>query len=141
MEPDGCAVPWCLESCFPHRTRGVGIDLAVKGSSRLPGFSVIDSQRSAAKEVVLPRWWPTGRVDPLQGSQELTQRDRKLAQIGDALDSRGLAFEPPVDGPLPGITVGRCPLGQRDRDRKREERRKLRQPSVFLLHLQRVCRS
>src|SRR5918997_5331463 len=127
-------MPRCPESCFPHRTRGVGIDPAVQGSSRLPGFGVIDGQRSAAKEVVLSRWWTTGRVDPLQGSQESPERDRKLAQICDTLDGRGLAFEPPVDGPLPGITAGRSALGQRDGDRKREERRKLRQPSVFLLH-------
>src|SRR5918997_1802832 len=131
-------MPCCIVRCLPYRTFCVGMDPSVQGSSRLRGFGAINGQRSTAKEVVLPRWWTTGRVDPLQGSQESPERDRKLAQICDTLDGRGLAFEPPVDGPLPGITAGRSALGQRDGDRKREERRKLRQPSVFLLHLQRV---
>src|SRR5215216_1561266 len=112
-------MPCRLESRFPHRTRCAGIDLAFEGSNRLPGFGVIDCQRSAAKEVVLPGWWPTGGIDPLQGYEELSQRGRKLAQIGDALGGRGLAFDPAVDGPLPGITVGRSPLRQGDGDRKR----------------------
>jgi hypothetical protein len=33
-------------------------------------------------------------------------------QIGDAPCGRNLAFEPPVDGPVPGVTVGRDPLRQ-----------------------------
>src|SRR3712207_9412998 len=41
----------------------------------------------------------SGGVDPLQGGQEFGQLGREPAQIGDALRGRGLAFDPPVDGP------------------------------------------
>jgi len=40
----------------------------------------------------VPPWRrPTGGIDPIQGGQELTQRARESAQIGDTPGSRGLA--------------------------------------------------
>lgn len=110
VEPDGRAVPRSLEGRFPHRARHTGVDLAVEGGNGLPGFSVVDRQRSAAEEVVPPGRGATGGIDLIQGGQELAQPGREPAQIGDVSGGRGLAFESPVDGPLPGITVGRSPL-------------------------------
>src|SRR4051794_722492 len=53
-------------------------------------------------------------------------------------DCRDLAVEPPVDGPMPGISVGWDPHRERDGDWQRELRRELRQPSMFLCHLRGV---
>jgi hypothetical protein len=65
-----------------------------RGLQALPGFSVINGQRPAAKKVVRPRRRPTGGIDPLKGDEELSQRARELPQIGDTLDRRDLAVKP-----------------------------------------------
>ncbi len=73
------------------------------------GFGVIYCQGRAAVKVVRSRWWAAGRIDALQGGEKLSERNRKLAEIGDSLYSRDLAIEPPVDGPVPGIMLARNP--------------------------------
>ena len=123
MDPDGRAVPrWCLKGCVQRRGHCAGIEHAVQGGDCGAGVSVSRGERHAAEGVVRPRGWRAGGIDPLQGSYELCQITRRLAWIGDALDGRGLAFEPPVDGPMPGVALVRCPLRERDRDGKRQAR-------------------
>src|SRR5215213_7300032 len=71
----------------------------------------------------------------LQGHEELGKRRGELHQILDPPEGGGLAFDPPVDGPRPGIAVCRNASRQRNGDRQREVRREMRQPPVFFLHL------
>ena len=79
---------------------------------------------------------PGSRVNALQGAHELGEVDGGRARVGDALPRCGLAFEPPVDRPRPGIAVGRNALGRGSRNRERQRGGELRQPSA--LDLQRA---
>ena len=127
MDPDGRAVPrLCLKGCVPRRGHYAGIEHVVQGGDCGAGMSISCGERHAAEGIVHPRGWPADGIDPLQGGDELCQITRRFAWIGDALDGRGLACEPLVDGPMPGVALARCPLGERDRDGKREERGKSR---------------
>src|SRR6266568_6535646 len=111
MDPNGRAVPrWCLQGCVPRRGHGKGIEHAGKFGNCGAGFSVSREERLTAERVVWPRGRSAGGIDPLQGNDEVSQVTRRLAWIGDALDGRGLACEPPVGGPLPGVALAWCPL-------------------------------
>src|SRR5579884_76456 len=97
------------------------------GASRLASGTPRKELRSGRR--------PARRIDPVQGGDESCQVRRCLAWIGEALKGRVLAFEPPIDGPIPGVALGRCPLREGDRDGKRQVRGKSRQPQVLLLGL------
>lgn len=80
-----------------------------------------------------PRWRPACGIDPLQGGYELRQINRRLTRIGDVLDGRILAFEPPIDGPMPGVTRAGFTFCDRNRDGKRQGWGQSRQPLVLLI--------
>jgi len=114
VDPDGWTGPrGCLESCVPCCDHGIGIEHAGKFGDGGAGLSVSRGERHAAEGVVRPRRWPAGGIDLLQGGYELSQFPRRLAFLGDALAGRGLAFEPPIDGPVPGVALIGANLGSR----------------------------
>jgi hypothetical protein len=83
VDPDRRAAPRRRQRFLPDRGRGVGIDGALQADNRLPGFSVVDGQRSPAIEVVRPGRRPTGGIDLVQGDEEVRQCERELPEIGD----------------------------------------------------------
>ena len=70
MKPDGRALPLSCERRFPHRENSFGIDPAVERRNRLPGFIMVDVERTAAMKVVGSRRWSAAGVDTLQGDEE-----------------------------------------------------------------------
>src|ERR1700716_2349945 len=108
VEPEARALPrGCLESCFPRPGHCVGIDGVAQGRDRVTRGKVSLWQWHAAERVVLPRGRPAEGIDLLQGGNELSQFGSRSARIGDAVHGRGLAFEPPIYRPMPGITLSR----------------------------------
>lgn len=76
----------------------------------------------------------TGRIDLAQRPHERGEIDGRLIEIGDR--SVGvLARQPPVDGPLERIALGRTATRQLHWQGEREMWRELRQPLRFLRRL------
>ena len=119
MDPDGRALPFRRpEGCFPRRGRCAAVDCAAQRGDRSAGLRVSRRQRHTPEGVVLPRLRSICRIDSLQGGDELCQVGRRLAWVGNGLDGRGFALEPPIDRPVPGVALGGAPLRERDRDGK-----------------------
>src|SRR5919106_381093 len=68
-------------------------------TKRLPALTSPWTQTGEPRHAAPTGGGPAGGVDPLQGNEELRQRGRELAEIGDMPGRRGFAFEPAVDGP------------------------------------------
>ena len=125
-------MPGCSERCLPGRGGGRAIDSAGQRGNHSAGLSVIGGQRSAAIEIMRSRGRSAAGIDPMQAGQEVRQRGGEFARIGDAIDGRDLAFEPTVDGPVPGIPIPGIAFRQRSRNRQWKERSEPRQPSCSL---------
>src|SRR5436309_750991 len=107
MDPDGWLGPdRCAKGRVPRRGHGARVDRSAESFQRGAGRIVPHGQWHTAKEVVLTRWRPVQRVDSMEGGNEPRQGSYHLARIGDAVDGRGLALEPAVHRPLPGIVLG-----------------------------------
>ena len=119
----------------PHRCRSCRPALRSPAASRRRSTPAGRRGRSCAVPAPARR-----RRRLLQGGKESGQRHCKLPEVRDTLDRRGLAFDPAVDRPGPGVTLGRAPHRQRDRNGQRQKRRQDRQPSLLLLDLQRIAR-
>ena len=121
--PDGRALPRRRrERAFPPvHHRGI----AVEPSEPEPDLLVALGQRDAPA----PR--RARGIHPLQGGDEPSEIPRGDDRV-DVSDQGRRALHPREDVPEPRVVVGRTPLGDRNGDLQRDQRRQLRQPVELL---------
>src|SRR5262249_5674849 len=117
--PDGRSVPGrCCERTLPL---GLYAWIAVEALEPEAELAVALGERDAAPG------WCVGWAQLLERADERGEVARRLDCV-DLLDRRGLALDPGVDLPEPGVVEGRVALRDRDRDLDREERSERGQP-------------
>lgn len=131
MDPDGRAGP-CRspQSYVPRCRRGGGVDDPVQGVERGAGRSVSLFQRYATAGGRAAR-----QMYPVQGGDELRDVRCQRTRVGEKANSRVLAVQPPVDGPVPRIALSGFAVPERHGNGDRKERGKPRQPLLLLVHI------
>ena len=134
VEPQRGPIPCRRKRCSPDLRCQLGVDAAPERGQGLLGLAVINGQRAAAEEVVLPWPWPASRVDLVQGGQEVRQVGRELRHVSNRFPvSHGIAVDPLVHRPRPRETAPGFARSQQHRDGQRQLPGQHWQPALLLL--------
>jgi hypothetical protein len=77
VEPDRAPIPVLGQCGRPQLAERAGVRPTGQGVQGAAGLPIVGLQRAAAEPVVLPRDGAAVRIDPLQGEQEVGQRERR----------------------------------------------------------------
>ena len=93
----------------PRLHRRAIVDEAAKLIQQSIGFRLIGGESPSPVEVLLPRYRCVGRVHRLQRNQKAPELAREVTQVANVLLRGGVAWDPPIQCPIPGIAPPPAP--------------------------------
>lgn len=132
VDPDRLPVPRSRDGGVHDFGARCGIDAVAEDLDRLPGLRLVDRERPSAPEAVWAGRGTARRVDRIERGEEAADIGREPDEVVDRRVQRDLAIDPPPDRPVQWELLARLPHREGNGDRKRKQRRELRQPLVLL---------